>query len=130
MKVLHPLEIPGNLPKELKYAVNWQLHILYYTLIAVYHKSSALLFVPFYTLVLLCLSFKEEYEDYLNFYLQMSDVKRLSERLECMLFRARFSEEVDELKPVRKRKFSCTCSFKNCKCVFEVLHRMFDQIIG
>ena len=31
----------------------------------------------------------------------MSDVKRVGERLECMLFRARFKEEVDELKPVR-----------------------------
>ena len=30
----------------------------------------------------------------------MSDVKRVGERLECMLFRARFKEEVDELKPV------------------------------
>ena len=31
---------------------------------------------------------------------QMSDVKRLPERLESMLFRARFTEEVDELLPV------------------------------
>ena len=30
----------------------------------------------------------------------MSDVKRLEERLECMLFRVRFHEELDELKPV------------------------------
>lgn len=30
----------------------------------------------------------------------MSDVKRISERLDCMLFRASFKEEVDELKPV------------------------------
>lgn len=30
----------------------------------------------------------------------MSDVKRLDERLECMLFRARFPEEIEELKPV------------------------------
>lgn len=30
----------------------------------------------------------------------MSDVKRLSERLDCMLFRVRFSEELGELKPV------------------------------
>ena len=31
---------------------------------------------------------------------QMSDVKRLPERLECMLFRARFEEELSELQPV------------------------------
>ena len=30
----------------------------------------------------------------------MSDVKRLPERLECMLFRVRFDEEIDELQPV------------------------------
>ena len=30
----------------------------------------------------------------------MSDVKRLPERLECMVFRKRFPEEVEELKPV------------------------------
>ena len=30
----------------------------------------------------------------------MSDVKRLPERLECMVFRLRFPDEVDELKPV------------------------------
>jgi hypothetical protein len=30
----------------------------------------------------------------------MSDVKRLPERLECMVFRVRFPEEVDELKPM------------------------------
>ena len=30
----------------------------------------------------------------------MSDVKRLPERLECMVFRVRFPEEVEELKPV------------------------------
>ena len=32
--------------------------------------------------------------------LQMSDVKRLPERIDCMLFRARFQEELDELNPV------------------------------
>ena len=32
--------------------------------------------------------------------LQMSDVKRLPERLECMLFRVRFDEELSELQPV------------------------------
>ena len=32
--------------------------------------------------------------------MQMSDVRRLSERLECMLIRSRFAEEVAELKPV------------------------------
>ena len=31
---------------------------------------------------------------------QMSDVKRLAERLESMLFRVRFSEELNELQPV------------------------------
>ncbi len=31
---------------------------------------------------------------------QMSDVKRLPERLDCLLFRARFKEELDELTPV------------------------------
>ena len=36
---------------------------------------------------------------------QMSDVKRVGERLECMLFRARFKEEVDELKPVRHEQY-------------------------
>ena len=30
----------------------------------------------------------------------MSDIKRLPERLECMVFRVRFPEEVEELKPV------------------------------
>jgi len=30
----------------------------------------------------------------------MSDVKRLPERLECMLFRLRFEEELNELQPV------------------------------
>ena len=30
----------------------------------------------------------------------MSDVKRLPERLECMLFRVRFDEEIGELQPV------------------------------
>ena len=32
--------------------------------------------------------------------LQMSDVKRLPERLDCMLFRVRFDEELGELQPV------------------------------
>lgn len=32
---------------------------------------------------------------------QMSDVKRLPERLECMVFRVRFPEEISELQPVR-----------------------------
>lgn len=31
----------------------------------------------------------------------MSDVKRFEERLECMLFRVRFAEELEELKPVK-----------------------------
>ena len=31
---------------------------------------------------------------------QMSEVKRLPERLECMVFRVRFAEEVAELQPV------------------------------
>ena len=30
----------------------------------------------------------------------MSDVKRLPERLQCMVFRVRFPEEAEELKPV------------------------------
>ena len=30
----------------------------------------------------------------------MSDIKRLPERLECMVFRVRFPEEVEELQPV------------------------------
>ena len=30
----------------------------------------------------------------------MSDVRRLPERLECMLFRVRFDEEIGELQPV------------------------------
>lgn len=30
----------------------------------------------------------------------MSDVKRLPERLDCMLFRSRFEEELSELQPV------------------------------
>ena len=30
----------------------------------------------------------------------MIEVKRLSQRLECMLFRAKFADEVAELKPV------------------------------
>ena len=36
----------------------------------------------------------------LQFGVVMSDVKRLPERLECMVFRVRFPEEVEELKPV------------------------------
>ena len=32
--------------------------------------------------------------------MQMSDVKRLPERLDCMLFRVRFAEELSELQPV------------------------------
>ena len=30
----------------------------------------------------------------------MNDVRRLPERLECMLFRVRFDEEIGELQPV------------------------------
>ena len=44
----------------------------------------------------------------------MSDVKRLSERLECMVFRVRFPEEVDELKPVSLCVCVCVCM---CVCV-------------
>lgn len=37
---------------------------------------------------------------------QMSDVKRLPERLECMLFRMRFDEELSELQPVSSVLFT------------------------
>lgn len=37
---------------------------------------------------------------YNGLYFQMSDVKRLEQRLDCMLFKARFDEEINELKPV------------------------------
>ena len=44
----------------------------------------------------------------------MSDVKRVGERLECMLFRARFKEEVDELKPVSQLVHLYTAG---CECI-------------
>lgn len=39
-------------------------------------------------------------DDSTDFLLQMSDVKRLPERLDSMLFRVRFPEEISELQPV------------------------------
>ncbi len=42
---------------------------------------------------------------------QMSDVKRLPDRLECLLFRARFQEELDELTPVSVLLHVVTCTY-------------------
>ena len=53
---------------------------------------------------------------------QMSDVKRLPERLDCMLFRVRFDEEIGELQPVA---VSTAQSGRMCVCV-KVIHHSFD----
>ncbi len=39
----------------------------------------------------------------------MSDIKRLPERLDCMLFRTRFQEELSELTPVSAPVMWCAC---------------------
>ena len=51
---------------------------------------------------------------------QMSDIRRLHPRLECLAFRARFNDEMEELLPVshpRQRLLACGLMVDICSCL-------------